>query len=66
MASRSRSIYNRGQELNLPGAFLGYPIIALAITKPATITKIARLAMSSASICHLVFFSHLFGPVWTA
>jgi hypothetical protein len=44
----------------------GYPINDRITTNPATISKIARLAMSSASIRQPVFFSHLFGPFWTA
>jgi hypothetical protein len=44
----------------------GYPINDRITTNPAMISKIARLAMSSASIRQLVFFSHLFGPFWTA
>ena len=44
----------------------GYPINDRITTNPATISKIARLAMSSASNRQPVFFSHLFGPFWTA
>jgi hypothetical protein len=49
-----------------PANLSGYPINDRITTNPATISKIARLAMSSASIRQPVFFSHLFGPFWTA
>ena len=44
----------------------GYPINDRITTNPVTISKMARLAMSSASKRQLVFFTHLLCPVWTA
>ena len=44
----------------------GYPINDRITTNPITISKIARLTMSSTSSFQPVRFSHLFGPVRTA
>ena len=44
----------------------GYPTRQRMITNAATVSKIPRLIMSSASKRQPVFFSHLFGPFWTA